>query len=310
VCLIVASRTKIQNTQTAEEEPDMATQNVIDTNDIIPPTQQAAEPEAGISSTSGDSENKRLLGGNDANNDRNTTVWSNVQFSIAKLFTESVAAHMHSVGMLGENERLDDTGTLHYYVSLQRTHHTNRQRSNLLQEKHIFYYGTLDDLFHQEPIKHVETEDEDDEGGDLEETEELDVVEGGSLSAAVFGIIKGTVGPAILYLPKGKIVQTNRINQRLNYGSLSALQAFNKVDGRWPSLVWSSPRTCSSTMRTDSWNAGKLNRTRTMPLPNGFKLHLKPWEPKRPMKWPLLLLQPYSPILNWPNDRSAPTRSW
>ena len=38
-----------------------------------------------------------------------------------------------------------------------------------------------------------------------EEEEEIvdEIVEGGSLGAAAFGIVKGTVGPAILYLPRG-----------------------------------------------------------------------------------------------------------
>ena len=45
-------------------------------------------------------------------------------------------------------------------------------------------------------------QEEDEEENEYEE-ENIDIVEGGSLPAAIFGIVKGTVGPAILYLPAG-----------------------------------------------------------------------------------------------------------
>ena len=101
------------------------------------------------------------------------------------------AARMHSVGALGQNERVDPTGTLHY-ISVRR-----RRRRKVEPE-----YGTLTDLFHREPAKRLEglvAEEEEEEEEEILE----DMVEGGSLNAAIFGIIKGTVGPAILYLPRG-----------------------------------------------------------------------------------------------------------
>jgi hypothetical protein len=143
----------------------------------------------------------------------------NVRAAVSKLFTESVAAHMHSVGVLGDDERLDETGTLHYYyyVTVQTKKHN---RNAAAKERHFFNYGALHDLFHPEPPLRPqvatadrgdyegegdagEEEQDDDDEEEKEEEEMMDVVEGGSLSAAIFGIIKGTVGPAILYLPRG-----------------------------------------------------------------------------------------------------------
>ena len=67
---------------------------------------------------------------------------------------------------------------------------------------------TLTRLRKQRRAQYVELMDvfEKRDGGGEEEEDEfivVDTVEGGSLTAAVFGIIKGTVGPAILYLPRG-----------------------------------------------------------------------------------------------------------
>ncbi|KAL7571103.1 hypothetical protein ACA910_014714 [Epithemia clementina (nom. ined.)] len=61
-------------------------------------------------------------------------------------------------------------------------------------------YGALKDLFQKTVLVVAEDKLESDE----EIVEELvDAVEGGLLTAAIFGIIKGTVGPAIIYLPRG-----------------------------------------------------------------------------------------------------------
>jgi proton-coupled amino acid transporter len=107
------------------------------------------------------------------------------------LFHDSTleAAMMHSVGTIGRNERVDGSGTLHLLTLERREKHqvtTTAPRD----------YGTLGDLFHKKPLQSSDEEEE-------EEVIVEDVVEGGSLTAAVFGIIKGTVGPAILYLPRG-----------------------------------------------------------------------------------------------------------
>mmetsp|Transcript_19878 Transcript_19878/g.40401 ORF Transcript_19878/g.40401 Transcript_19878/m.40401 type:complete len:493 (-) Transcript_19878:450-1928(-) len=56
-------------------------------------------------------------------------------------------------------------------------------------------YGDLMGVF-QKPME-ISAEEEE------EEYEVIDTVEGGSLNAATFGIIKGAVGPAILFLPRG-----------------------------------------------------------------------------------------------------------
>jgi hypothetical protein len=72
--------------------------------------------------------------------------------------------------------------------------------------KETRFYGTLQDLFQRPTVDErrvvatrVEETDEEDE----EVVVIQDSVAGGSLGAAIFGIIKGTVGPAILYLPHG-----------------------------------------------------------------------------------------------------------
>lgn len=91
------------------------------------------------------------------------------------LFDQTVtAARLHSVGR---------SGTTWHGVRLKRRREDRLQRPT---------YGSLENLF----VKEDETEQCDDD-------EETVIVQGGSLQAAAFGIIKGTVGPAILYLPRG-----------------------------------------------------------------------------------------------------------
>jgi proton-coupled amino acid transporter len=113
----------------------------------------------------------------------------NVRETVAALLHDTTleSARMHSVGALGQDERVDNSGTLHLMTL------TRRKRGKHAVDE-IPKYGTLQDLFHKEPLE-VEEEEEAEEA--------IDTVEGGSLTAAVFGIIKGTVGPAILYLPRG-----------------------------------------------------------------------------------------------------------
>jgi proton-coupled amino acid transporter len=115
----------------------------------------------------------------------------NVRAAVSSMLQDSTleAARMHSVGALGEDEVVDQQGTLHLRTL------TSRKR-RLSTGGEIPQYGTLESLFHQGPLV------EDDEDVVIEE-EMIDSVEGGSLTAAIFGLIKGTVGPAILYLPRG-----------------------------------------------------------------------------------------------------------
>jgi amino acid permease len=121
------------------------------------------------------------------------------------------AARMHSVGAIGSNEVVDSSGTLHlHYISRRR----RRTTAAAVPQQRVPSYGTLTDLFQKEDKQEQQKAiDEAGRGvaeGDEEESEEeeeiievVDMVEGGSLKAAIFGIVKGTVGPAILYLPRG-----------------------------------------------------------------------------------------------------------
>jgi Transmembrane amino acid transporter protein len=119
---------------------------------------------------------------------------SNVRQAVALLLADSTleAAWMHSVGALGEDEHVDQQGTLHL-----RTFTTRRKRRRGSTGGITSQYGSLENLF-QQPMAQ-----QGGDGGDEIEVESVDAVEGGSLTAAIFGIIKGTVGPAILYLPRG-----------------------------------------------------------------------------------------------------------
>ncbi|KAL9190089.1 hypothetical protein ACHAXT_007300 [Thalassiosira profunda] len=104
-----------------------------------------------------------------------------VRDSISHLFRSEISLRMHSAGVIGQDERIDNSGTLHY-VSVRR-----RAKQD---------YGSVHELFQKEGAAPAEITEE-------EEEEEIVEPEGGSLGAATFGIIKGTVGPAILYLPHG-----------------------------------------------------------------------------------------------------------
>jgi solute carrier family 36 (proton-coupled amino acid transporter) len=111
-------------------------------------------------------------------------------------FDGNTRAMMHSVGALGQNERVDPCGTIHL-MTFSRAH--DDAFLQLDKKKTV----ALKDLFQTtESIQQYEQEEEEGKTNTLS-TEMIDTVEGGSLMAAVFGIIKGTVGPAILYLPRG-----------------------------------------------------------------------------------------------------------
>lgn len=105
------------------------------------------------------------------------------------------AARMHSVGTLANDERVDECGTIHL-MTLTRRH---GGKASAIPE-----YRNIMDLFKSpgdsgrrksQPLEVEEVESE--------EYAVVDTVEGGSLTAAIFGIVKGTIGPAILYLPRG-----------------------------------------------------------------------------------------------------------
>jgi solute carrier family 36 (proton-coupled amino acid transporter) len=127
------------------------------------------------------------------------------------------AAMMHSVGTLGRDEYVDQRGSIHL-VSLRRRRPKRESTTVgaahrlLTRENSVPSYGKLQDLFQKKTSERetlMEVPGGEEEGGEEEEEEEEDEfevddqVEGGSLTAAIFGVIKGTVGPAILYLPRG-----------------------------------------------------------------------------------------------------------
>lgn len=127
--------------------------------------------------------------------------WTNLIFNDDTL----TSARMHSVGVVGSNERVDEYGTLHLMSLRQK------------KQQRVQQYEQLEDLFatpgsasaSRDRLATTPSGDEDDIENDNnaeeneEEDEVIDMVEGGSLGAAAFGILKGTVGPAILYLPAG-----------------------------------------------------------------------------------------------------------
>jgi len=95
-------------------------------------------------------------------------------------------------------------GRLHHYVTLRRRR--KEQHDTAGATARTTNYGTLQDLFAKPTDRQqqlIQTERDLADGCRKEEEVIVDTVGGGSLTAAMFGIIKGTVGPAILYLPRG-----------------------------------------------------------------------------------------------------------
>jgi hypothetical protein len=126
-----------------------------------------------------------------------STVWNNVGL----IFSDSTleAARMHSVGVTAREERVAGDGTLHLRSIVRRMKKKKRPAVALGDMfKPLLEEGKAEEVEkgEEEPL---EIEDE------VEEYEEVEVevVEGGSITAAIFGIIKGMVGPAVLYLPRG-----------------------------------------------------------------------------------------------------------
>lgn len=124
-----------------------------------------------------------------------STVWNNVGL----IFSDSTleAARMHSVGVFAAGEYVANDGTLHLKSIVRR------------MKKKKIHVVPLGDMF--KPLseeeqgtivgKKLEIEGEE----EIVEYEDVvvETVSGGSIAAAIFGIIKGMVGPAILYLPRG-----------------------------------------------------------------------------------------------------------
>lgn len=119
----------------------------------------------------------------------------NVRSTLQLLWNDDTLerARMHSVGALLENEHIDDHGDVHMTLTVRK----RRRKDGKVVRLQPDYNGDLSNLF-QSPgdssisLKSMESIDE-----------IVDVVEGGSLTAAIFGIVKGTIGPAVLFLPRG-----------------------------------------------------------------------------------------------------------
>jgi len=141
------------------------------------------------------------------------TVWKNVGLIFSDPTLE--AARMHSVGVLSQDEHVAGDGTLHLMSIVRRKKGTKTTYKHLMD---IFEKQPLATLDYKEVEIAVEgsastsatvtttteTEHLIEEGVDSEyEHVMVDSVEGGSITAAIFGIIKGMVGPAVLYLPRG-----------------------------------------------------------------------------------------------------------
>jgi proton-coupled amino acid transporter len=127
------------------------------------------------------------------NNNTTTTNTRNEMYHAINSFLTfdgNTRAMMHSIGALGQDEHVDPSGTIHLLTLTRRHNTTPNTKKNV----------PLQDLFSIEP---KEATDDALSSSSYSSAEVIDTIEGGSLTAAVFGIIKGTVGPAILYLPRG-----------------------------------------------------------------------------------------------------------
>jgi proton-coupled amino acid transporter len=122
------------------------------------------------------------------------------------------AAMMHSIGALGRDEYVDSRGVIHTITIRKRRRQTIASGAPALSNETMAQdYEQLQDLFTRKNTHQQDKMQQQDNFGLDETTEDVDgnkyevedQVEGGSITAAIFGVIKGTVGPAILYLPKG-----------------------------------------------------------------------------------------------------------
>ena len=143
-----------------------------------------------------------------ARSSNNEQRFQNNALSLGRMFLDDTlsVAMMHSVGTLGKDEYVDSRGVIHTITIRKRRNKTIASGAPALSnEKSIPDYGELKNLFQQQDAGGERKEFGLDETATIEgdEYEVEDQVAGGSITAAVFGIIKSTVGPAILYLPKG-----------------------------------------------------------------------------------------------------------
>lgn len=122
---------------------------------------------------------------------RPKVTWKDILFDDNTL----TAARMHSVGYVAQDERVDEYGHLISVRKRKQVEDGKKQQ-----------YAQLTDLFTKigkEPSYQKVSEEPEDRLVAKGQVLEEEIVEGGSLGAAAFGIIKGTVGPAVLYLSKG-----------------------------------------------------------------------------------------------------------
>ncbi len=125
---------------------------------------------------------------------------STVVKNVGLIFSDSTleAARMHSVGVTAAGEFVASDGTLHLRSIVRRL---KKKKKDVGLPLGDMFKPLVPEEEEEVEIKAVPFEMEEEEG----EYEDVvvETVEGGSISAAIFGIIKGMVGPAILYLPRG-----------------------------------------------------------------------------------------------------------
>ena len=182
-------------------------------NNIAPHTYVAGEDEGRLRAAA------QHLGLQDGQGRAPKTSWTSLLLHDNTL----TAARMHSVGTVARDERVDEFGTLHL-MSVRRRDRGAAATTLAAPSvpPKISSYDKLTDLFAKPSLPEEQEEEEEimvalkmgDEDQVVPPKKTLDdyddddlivedMVEGGSLVSAMFGIVKGTVGPAILYLPRG-----------------------------------------------------------------------------------------------------------
>eukprot|EP00980_Cylindrotheca_fusiformis_P009985 scaffold2212_cov143-Cylindrotheca_fusiformis.AAC.3 len=189
----------------------------------------------------------------------------NVRF-LQTLLTDRTleTARMHSVGALGSDEHLDEFGNVHMTLTVTRRRRKPRRQPD--------YGDDLANLFQPGPLPDVEGDDEEDDEESVDEEETIDLVQGGSMTAAVFGIIKATIGSAVLFLPRGFTIAGWAVAiPTMVLATASYIYSANRLLQCWKvekekaskideirSLLLNSPNTYGSMPKDHQPSAGKL----------------------------------------------------
>lgn len=180
------ARTPLKPVREAEQQQDGVSADISGGNDS-----DSSFNETGSGSGNGGHHRQRSI---NAHSQSIVKFGSTVRHNVGLIFSDSTleSARMHSVGYLAKEERVAKDGSLHL-MSISK-----RKRSAMPPT-----YGDLMDLFHQKPLEPLEVQVRDMEEEEDYEEVIMESVEGGTMTAAIFGIVKGMVGPAVLYLPRG-----------------------------------------------------------------------------------------------------------